>query len=142
MISKQGNAASQHSVTVPLVKLDLIINQTINFQSVFVLIVNVWCLYSQSFTGLYQVSVFAFIYLCPRTRTSTCLHSLRAMVSLPWVSLMIALTLGLDSQQRITGMLKTVGKEKLHLGNDMVPGNQEVAMVQEDKQGDTREFPL
>lgn len=64
------------------------------------------------------------------------------MVNLLWVFLMTLLTSGLDLEQRIIVMLKTGGKGKQHLDNDMVPGNREVAMVQDDKQGDMREFPL
>lgn len=64
------------------------------------------------------------------------------MVSLLSVFLMTVLISGLDLEQRTTGTLKTGGKGKLHHGNDMVPGNQEVVMVQDDKQEDMREFPL
>lgn len=75
-------------------------------------------------------------------RTSTCLHSLQAMVSLPWVSLMTVLTSELDWEQRTTEMLKTGEKGKLRHGNGTVPGNQGVVMVHDDNQGDMREFQL
>lgn len=64
------------------------------------------------------------------------------MVSLLWVCLMTVLTSGLDLEQRTIVMLKTGGKGKRHQDNDMVPGNREVAMVQDDKQEGMREFPL
>lgn len=73
-----------------------------------------------------------------RMQTSICLHSLLGLGSLPWVSLMTALTLEQGWEQRITGMLKTGGTEKTHHGSD----NREVTMVRDDKQGGMREFPL
>lgn len=63
------------------------------------------------------------------------------MVSWPWVSLTTASTLGLGQEWRTTGSLKTGEKGITHHGNDIVPGNQEVVMAQDDKQGGMREFP-
>lgn len=73
-----------------------------------------------------------------RMQTSICLHSLLGLGSLPWVSLMTALTLELDLEQRTTGMLKAGGTEKTHHDSD----NREVIMVRDDKQGGMREFLL
>lgn len=89
----------------------------------------------------YRTSFFVCVYPA-RIQTSTCSHSPPAMVSLLLVSSMTALTSGRGWELRTTGMLKTGGKGKTHHGNDMVPGNQEVVMVQDDKQGGMREFLL
>lgn len=86
--------------------------------------------------------LYVFLIFLLRMQTNTFSHSLLGMVSLPWVSLTTALTLGLDWEQKTTGMLKTGGTGKMHQGNGIVPGNREVVMVQDDKQGDMREFPL
>lgn len=98
--------------------------------------------YHQDYNTQFSLCVFFFIFVSPRMQTSTYLHSLRAMVSLPWVSSMTVLTLGLDWEQKTTGMLKTGGKGKRHHGNDMVPGSRGVVMVLDDKQGGMKEFPL
>lgn len=100
---------------------------------------------SLTLAGIYYQDYSTSFSLCvypTRIQTSTCSHSPLAMVSLLLVSSMTALTSGRDWELRTTGMLKTGGKGKMHHGNDMVPGNQEVVMVQDDKQGGMREFLL
>lgn len=90
----------------------------------------------------FNVNVFycAGFYLFLRMWTSSFLRSLQDSDSFPSASLMTALTSGLDSEQKITGMLKTALKGKRHLGSGTVPGNQEVAMVQDAKQEGRMEF--
>lgn len=67
----------------------------------------------------------------------TYFRSLLALVSLPWASLMTALTLEPVWQQKITGMLKTGGTEKTLHSND----HRGVTTAPDDLQGGMRGFP-
>lgn len=72
-----------------------------------------------------------------RMQSRTYFRSLLDLVSLPWASLMTALTLELVWEQKTTGMPKTGGTEKTHRSND----NREVTTAPDDLQGGMRGFP-